>query len=182
MSSKVFKISTTVNGEYGPDGDIATTGDNGAEYTTGKTTNGTAGSSGAYVQYDFSANTSPPTQYYFYEGTTGSNAGAGYGGSDRLLTTSSAFSFTEIFIVDKDGTWVDNSDTFTFGGTTFTVTAQTAGPYGVVADYTGTALKVIKGEGSADFAGSDTFQDNPKLAGGARSQQPLVVLLLLLLL
>lgn len=169
MSSKVFKLSTTVNGEYGPDGDIATTGDNGAEYTTGKTTNGTAGSSGAYVQYDFSANTSPPTQYYFYEGTTGSNAGAGYGGSDRLLTTSSAFSFTEIFIVDKDGTWVDNSDTFTFGGTTFTVTAQTAGPYGVVADYTGTALKVIKGPGSADFAGSDTFQDNPKLAGGART-------------
>ena len=96
-----------------------------------------------------SANTSPPTQYYFYEGTTGSNAGAGYGVLIDL-TTSSAFSFTEIFIVDKDGTSADNSDTFTFGGTTFTVTAQTAGPYGVVADYTGTALKVIKGPGSAD--------------------------------
>ena len=30
-------------------------GDAGVEYTTGKTTNGTAGSSGAYVQFDFSA-------------------------------------------------------------------------------------------------------------------------------
>ena len=53
MSGRLFRLSTTVNGEYGPDGDIATTGDNGTEYTTGKTTNGTAGSSGAYVQYDF---------------------------------------------------------------------------------------------------------------------------------
>ena len=62
--------------------------DNGTEYTTGKTTNGTAGSSGAYVQYDFSANTNSPTYYYYYDGNTGSAAGAGYGGSDRLNFTS----------------------------------------------------------------------------------------------
>lgn len=168
MSGRLFRISTTVNGEYGPDGDIATTGDNGTEYTTGKTTNGTAGSSGAYVQYDFSANTNSPTYYYYYDGNTGSNAGAGYGGSDRFLTTSTAYSFDEIFITDKSGTWT-SSDTFTFGGTTFTVDSQTTGPYGVVADYTSTTLKVIKGVGSADFAGTDTFQDNPKEPGGDRS-------------
>ena len=49
---EICKLSDTVNGEFGPDGDG--TSDDGTEYTTGKTTNGTAGSAGAYVQYDFS--------------------------------------------------------------------------------------------------------------------------------
>ena len=85
MTGRTFKLSTTVNGEYGPDGDIATTGDNGTEYTTGKTTNGTAGSSGAYVQYAFNGSGVAETMYY-YDGDTGSNAGANYGGSsDRLV-------------------------------------------------------------------------------------------------
>ena len=57
MSGLVFKLSETVNGEWGPDGTAGNT-DDGTEYTTGKTTNGTAGSSGAYVQYDLTANTS----------------------------------------------------------------------------------------------------------------------------
>ena len=30
-------------------------------------------------------------------------------------------------------------------------------------------MKVIKGDGSADFAGTNTFQDNPKEPGGDRS-------------
>ncbi|BCU96206.1 MAG: hypothetical protein CM15mV11_2810 [Caudoviricetes sp.] len=90
MSSVSFKISTTVNGEYGADGDFTATSDNGTEYTTGKTTNGTAGSSGAYVQYDFSQDANLTGQLYVYEGTTSGNAGAGYGGSDRYLTTSDA--------------------------------------------------------------------------------------------
>ena len=47
-------------------------------------------------------------------------------------------------------------------GITYTVTAQTAGHIGVVRSYSGTALYVIKGIGSADFAGSDTFRDVPK--------------------
>ena len=58
MSGRDFKLSITVNGEWGPDNDFAETADNGVEYTTGKTTNGTAGSSGAYVQYDLSQDTS----------------------------------------------------------------------------------------------------------------------------
>ena len=44
MSGRDFKLSTTVDGEYGPDLDFSQTSDNGTEYTTGKTTNGTAGS------------------------------------------------------------------------------------------------------------------------------------------
>ena len=78
MTGRTFKLSTTVNGEYGPDGDIATTGDNGTEYTTGKTTNGTAGSSGAYVQYAFAGSGVAETMYY-YDGDTGSNAGGDWG-------------------------------------------------------------------------------------------------------
>ena len=52
MTGRLFRLSTTVNGEYGPDDDTGNS-DDGAEYTTGKTTNGTAGSGGAYIQYAF---------------------------------------------------------------------------------------------------------------------------------
>ena len=66
MSGRLFQLSTTQNGEFGPDGDFAASADNGTEFTTGKTTNGTAGSSGAYVQYDFSQITgTPPSQLYW---------------------------------------------------------------------------------------------------------------------
>ena len=168
MSGLVFKLSETVNGEWGPDGTAGNT-DDGTEYTTGKTTNGTAGSSGAYVQYDLTANTSLPGTLYFYEGTTGTAANSNYGGADRLINTSSSFSYDSVYVYNVSGTWVDNSDTFTYNGVTYTVTSQTAGPYGYVRDYTGTALYVVLGEGSANIAGSDTFLDNPKLATGARS-------------
>jgi len=168
MSGLVFKLSEVVNGEWGPDGTAGNT-DDGTEYTTGKTTNGTAGSSGAYVQYDLTANTSLPASLYFYEGTTGTAANSNFGGADRLLTTSSSFSYDSVYVYNVSGTWVDNSDTFTYNGVTYTVTSQTAGPYGYVRDYTGTALYVVLGEGSANIAGSDTFLDNPKLATGARS-------------
>ena len=52
---------------------------------------------------------------------------------------------------------------------TYTVTAQTAGAYGFIRSYSGTTAYVIKGTGSADFTTSSTFQDNPKLAGAART-------------
>ena len=51
---------------------------------------------------------------------------------------------------------------------TYTVTAQTTGPYGYVRKYDGTSLYVVKGIGSADF-GTDTFRDVPKLGTAARS-------------
>ncbi|BCV00703.1 MAG: hypothetical protein CM15mV36_1930 [Caudoviricetes sp.] len=168
MSGLVFKLSEVVNGEWGPDGTAGNT-DDGTEYTTGKTTNGTAGSSGAYVQYDLTANTSLPASLYFYEGTTGTAANSNYGGSDRIINTSSSYSYDSVYVYNVSGTWVNNTDTFTYNGVTYTVTSQTAGPYGYVRDYTGTALYVVLGEGSANIAGSDTFLDNPKLATGARS-------------
>ena len=168
MSGRDFKLSITVNGEFGPDNDFAETADNGVEYTTGKTTNGTAGSSGAYVQYDLSQDTSLNQNLYYYDGGTGTASNSDYGGSDRLLTISTSYEYDEIYVYDVDGTWTNNTDGFEFNGTTYTVSSQTSGPYGYVRSYSGTDLYIIKGVGSADFAGSDTFQDNPKEGGGTR--------------
>tara|TARA_B100000131_G_scaffold102746_1_gene99771 strand:+ start:8056 stop:9498 length:1443 start_codon:yes stop_codon:yes gene_type:complete len=167
MASKDFKFSTTVNGEWGPD-NTAGNSDDGTEFTTGKTTNGTAGSGGAYIQYDFSQSTTPTT-LYFYEGTTGTAANSAYGGTDRQFQTTTNVEYTEFYIYEKDGTLVNSTDTFTVGGTTYTITGQTAGPIGYVRSYSGTTLRVIKGTGSADFAGSDTFQDVPASNTATRS-------------
>ena len=169
MSGRDFKLSTTVNGEWGPDGDFSETADNGDEYTTGKTTNGTAGSAGAYVQYDFSQDSSLTSNLYIYDGGTGTAANSNYGGSDRYVSTSNSYEYDEIYVYDVDGTWTNNTDGFEFNGTTYTVESQTSAPYGYVREYTSTSLYVIKGVGSADFAGTDTFQDVPKEGGGDRT-------------
>tara|TARA_A200000159_G_scaffold70574_1_gene65567 strand:- start:5534 stop:7024 length:1491 start_codon:yes stop_codon:yes gene_type:complete len=168
MSGRDFKLSITVNGEYGPDNDFTQTTDNGVEYTTGKTTNGTAGSTGAYVQYDLSQDSGLNQNLYYYDGGTGTASNSDYGGTDRLLTVSTSYEYSEIYVYDVDGTWTNNVDGFEFNGTTYTVSSQTSGPYGYVRSYSGTDLYIIKGVGSADFAGSDTFQDNPKEGGGDR--------------
>ena len=41
MSGRDFSLSTTINGEWGPD-NTAGNSDDGTEFTTGKTTNGTS--------------------------------------------------------------------------------------------------------------------------------------------
>ena len=167
MSGRDFHISETVNGEYGPDGDASTAGDNGTEYTTGKTVNGTAGSGGAYVQYAFGGSTTP-TSLYIYDGGTGTASNANYGGVDRYLRFDTEYTYPGVYVFDKVGTIVDNTDTFLLGGVTYTITSQTAGAYGYVRDYTGTALKFIKGLNSPDF-GTDTFRDVPKLNTASRT-------------
>jgi len=161
MSGLDFKLSTTVNGEWGPDG-VAGNSDDGVEYTQDKTANGTAGSSGAYVQYAFGNGTVSASTLYYYEATTGTAANANYGGSDRLLTMESLVEFTEFYIYDLEGgALTNNVDSFEYNGTTYTITGSTVGPYGIVRDYTGTTLTVIKTGESADFAGSDVFLDVP---------------------
>ena len=162
MTGRDFKLSETENGEFGPDGDFTLTGDNGTEYTTGKTTNGTAGSGGAYVQYDLSANQSLPALLYWYDGGTGTASNADYGGPDQYANTSDQFTYTEFYAYDVDGTWVNSTDTFESNSITYTVTGQTSGAYGIVSDYTSTTLKVILGVGSPEFAGTNTFRDVPR--------------------
>ena len=56
----------------------------------------------------------------------------------------------------------NNVDSFEFNGTTYTIIAQTSGPYGLVRDYTGTTLTVIKTGNTPDFSASDVFLDVPK--------------------
>mgnify|MGYP007000047098 len=61
MSGLDWSLSSTVNGEWGPD-NTAGTEDDGTEYTTGRTVVGTAGNAGtAYIQFDFSSGTPPDT-------------------------------------------------------------------------------------------------------------------------
>ena len=168
MSGRDFKLSIDANGEWGPDGTAGSL-DDGTEYTTGKTTSGSAGDgANGYVQYDFSANTNPTAAYYYYDGGTGTASNANYGGADRTLTTSTNFTYNAFWAYDVTGTWV-STDTFTVGGQTFTVDGTTPGAYGYVRDYTGSVLKFIKGVGSPDITTSDTFYDVPALAGAARS-------------
>ena len=160
MSGRDFNLSETINGEWGPDG-IAGNSDDGTEFTTGKTSNGTAGSSGAYVQYAFGGSTTPST-LYFYDGGTGTAANANYGGEDRLIVFGESYTYPGIYVYDKVGTLVDDTDTFLVGGVTYTITSQTSGAYGYVRDYTGTTLKFIKGLNSGDWSGTNTFRDVPK--------------------
>jgi len=171
MSGRDFRLSTTINGLWGPDGlaasDPSDAGDAGIEYTTQKTTNGTAGSSGAYVQYDF-AGSNIVENVYYYEHDTGTAANNVYGGTNRKLIRSQSYTYTGFYIYDKVGTIVNSSDAFTFNAVTYTITAQTAGAYGYVKDYTGSVLKFIKGLNSADF-GTDTFRDVPKLNTALRT-------------
>ena len=167
MSGRDFHLSETVNGEFGPDGAVGG-GDDGTEFTTGKTTNGTAGSGGAYVQYAFGGNTTPTT-LYIYDGGTGTASNANYGGTDRVITFSTIYTYPGVYVFDKVGTIVDNTDTFLLDGVTYTITSQTAGAYGYVRDYTGSVLTFIKGLNSGDFSGSDTFRDVPKLNTASRS-------------
>jgi len=181
MTGRDFKLSFDVNGEWGTDGIFGgVSTDDGDEYTFGKTTNGTAGSAGAYVQYDFAlgaATTDPVTSnpylsgstMYFYDGGTGTASNADYGGGDRFITLNSSTEYTAFYIYEKEGTLVNSSDTFIVQGVTYTITGQNAGPYGYVRRYSGTTLEVIKGPGSQDFAGSDTFLDNPKLGTASRN-------------
>ena len=95
-------------------------------------------------------------------------ANSSYGGSDRLITISATYEYTEFYVYDIEGSWTNSTDTFTFNGVTYTVTGQTAGAYGYVRDYSSTSLKVIKGLILVTLL-SHTFLDNPKLNGASRT-------------
>jgi len=164
MSGRDFKLSVTVNGEWGPDGIIdggAGDVDNGTEFVLNKTSSGTAGSGGAYVQYGFTPE-GAASNLYFYDGGTGTAANANWGGSDRMLTVSLAYTYTQINVYNVEGAW-NNNTAFSFNGGAFTLQSKTVGSYGYVRDWdsTGQNLDIILGEGSAGFSATDTFQDAP---------------------
>ena len=76
VASHPFKLSTTSDGSH----------NSGSEYTTGKTTNGSQGSSGAYVEYTVNAAT-PDILYYYCSSHSGMGGtitvfGSSYGDAD----------------------------------------------------------------------------------------------------
>ena len=168
MTGRDFKLSEVVNGEWGPDGTFGT-GDDGTEYTTGKTTNGTAGSAGAYVQYPFGDDPSRPRNVYYYDGGTGTPANSSYGGETRIFETLDETTFNEIYVYDLVGTWTTSSDSFTVNATTYVVSGQTSGKWGTVKDYSGTTLNIILGINSPAFVATDTFLDLPLDTTAVRS-------------
>ena len=170
MTNRLFQVSQTANGEFGPDGDFGATGDNGTELTAGKTTSGTAGSSGAYVQIDMAQTGQAPGSLYYYDGGTGDIANAAYGGTDRFLTMSNTFTYDQISVYDVSGTW-SATTTFTFNSLAYTVNVQTAGKYGYVRNWDSASqtLDVILGEGSAAFAGTNTFEDTPLVSASSNT-------------
>ena len=129
----------------------------GSEYTTGVTKAGTAGTDGT-IQIIPTAQTPDPL-YYYAEGT------AGYSAALDIIPDPV---FTEIFLYDVEGTWV-NGDTFTIGTATQTVGTVTGGKYGFVRRYVGSDLYVTLGKNSAAFAATDTFVDTPLGTGDDRT-------------
>lgn len=168
MAGRDFKLSTVQNGEWGPDGVIGgSPSDDGTEYTTNKTTNGTAGSAGAYIQYDLNG-TNLAGSLYFYDGGTGTASNNVYGGADRSLNPSNAYTFTSMYIYNLSGTPAV-ADTFTYNDTTYTIDSVTPGPHGYVRSYSGSALKVCLGTESAAITTSDSFRDNPRSTTATRT-------------
>jgi len=173
MTGQLFQLSGGFNGEWGSDGlapsDPGDAGDANSEFTTNKTVSGTAGSASAYVEYDFSQSDATPSLLYWYNGDLTVANKSSYGSTGEYIDTTSSPTFNSFYVYDVEGTWANAIDAFTINDVTYTVTAQTSGPYGIVRSYSGTTLEVIKGIGSADFAGSDTFQDCPLLVTADRS-------------
>lgn len=164
MSGVGFALSTTTNGTWGID-ETAGTSDDGTEYTSGKTTSGTAGSSGAYVQYDMSQNGGGTATYYYYDSADGT-----LGGGDQSVQLSVDYSYDTIYVYDVVGPLTNSSDSITLGQTTYTMTANAGSKWGYVTDFTlgAAGISIVTGLGSADFAGSDTFYDAPKVGSVAR--------------
>ena len=105
IASHPFKLSTTSDGSH----------NSGSEYTTGKTTNGTQGSSGAYIQYTINAAT-PDNLYYYCSSHSGMGGKIGVfgstleGGSGLTITGNSiAVDATVITGQTNEGT-ADNND------------------------------------------------------------------------
>ena len=141
--------------------DVAEGGNGNFGAGQGVTTNGTAGSAGAYTQFVVTnTNINAVYNLFYYE-----DANSGFGGA---ITVDTDPRYTEAYIYDPTGTWA-TSDSFVVGNTTQTVGTVTTGAYGYVQNYTSTSLKVSLGVGSAAFTTGDTFYDTPALAGAART-------------
>ena len=111
------------------------------EYTTGVTTNGTAGSSGSYTQIVINDLTNTALNIYDTDES-------GYELPSNVNTNPT---YTLAYIYDVDGT-ITVGDSFSTLTGTNDIGAIYPGPYGYVHDYTSTSLKVSLGLNSSAFA------------------------------
>ena len=148
----------------------------GAEYTTGVTKVGTAGSGGAYLEITITSGT-PLSLYSYAEpavaNTADSNANYGF-----QIGTTLTPDYEEIYIYDVAGEPWAAAQAFEIGGTTYTVQASgvTVGKYGYVHEWNPTLneLKISLGVGSSAFATGDQLYDTPTLVDANRTMAEVV--------
>mgnify|MGYP007029079462 FL=1 len=135
-----------------------------AEYTSGKTTSGTAGSASAYVQYDLSG-AELVTQWYPFD-----FADSNYTDDSQYFAFSAEYTFNEIWVYTQQeegikvvSDWII-TDAFTYRDVTYAVDAITGDSYGTILDWDSATSKayVTNGPGSALWVGTDTFLDAPR--------------------
>lgn len=154
MSGKVLQFSDGAGG----------TNAGGTEFTTGKTTSGTAGQAGAFVQYNL-AGAELLSQFYPYD-----QADANYTDDSSYFVFSDTYTFNQIFVytqVDEGlltpDEWVI-TDAFTYRDVTYAVDAVAGDSYATVLgwDKGNSKVQVTIGPGATPWIGTDTFLDCPR--------------------
>ena len=148
----------------------------GAEYTTGVTKVGTAGSAGAYLEITITSGT-PLSLYSYAEPAVANTADANANYGFQIGTTLTP-DYEEIYIYDVAGEPWAAAQAFEIGGTTYTVQASgvTVGKYGYVHEWNPTLneLKISLGVGSSAFATGDQLYDTPTLVDANRTMAEVV--------
>lgn len=148
----------------------------GAEYTTGVTKVGTAGSGGAYLEITITSGT-PLSLYSYAEPAVANTADANANYGFQIGTTLTP-DYEEIYIYDVAGEPWAAAQAFEIGGTTYTVQASgvTVGKYGYVHEWdtAQNELKISLGVGSAAFAVGDQLYDTPTLVDANRTMAEVV--------
>lgn len=126
-------------------------------YTTTVTTNGTAGTSGAYTE--ITVTSAVPVSF----NTVGTTTGIGISG-----TVNSNPLYTTIYVYDIEGT-IAAADSFDTSTGSNTIVSIASGPYGYVQSVSGADVKVSLGLNSVAFTSTKTFYDSPREPASARS-------------
>jgi hypothetical protein len=147
------------------------------ELTTGVTTSGTPGNSGAYVQIAVTPTTvgknpgdhltGPSTFAYVYYNDTTPTDGSGGSGT---IDINPLYSQIYVYDVTANPSTLAQNDEFTAGTELQNIDSITTGAYGYVQSWVSSTSKlyVSLGINSSAFAGTNTFYDHPTNPGDAR--------------
>ena len=159
IASHPFKLSTTSDGSH----------NSGSEYTTGKTTNGTQGSSGAYIQYTVDADT-PDNLYYYCSSHSGMGGKIGVFGStleggDGLTITGNSIA-VDIPNLSNEGTADNNDIIMIYDDTGSALKKQTRAAF-----LTGTGVGNMNSFTISDGATSQTISDGNTITFSGTSNE-----------